>query len=648
MNACYCGSDFQFVIGQGANQPWYTRAVSDGSYRLHLNGTGDIVTLNSSGNVGIGTTSPSASLEVSGAAYIRTPNTGVSQVLRFDRSQATTGDIGQLQFYTNDGAGNPTEYGRITGTATTINNGIEKGELYFSTTLNGSLAERMRITSSGNVGIGTSSPANALHVNSGTTNEVARFESTDGTAYLSIMDNSTTSSLQGIGSAGDNLTFYANGGERMRIDSSGNLKLTGLSNGTLNFAGGNTSGGSKIQAFNDAGNANGYLAIEGYSSEYMRIDSSGNVGIGTSSPALKLSVNGDIWQGNGSGIEIGRITNASGWYDFGGSSNVNGAQMSHVGTLRFLTASTERMRIDSSGNVGIGVAPARQFHMHNASGDNNFHITNSTTGSTAADGFSIVSQSTTNDVLFNQRETANMRFFTANNEKMRIDSSGNLLVGKTSADSATDGVQFIPDGISAITRSSGEALRLTRNDDDGEILRLQKDGATVGSITTHNGRIGFGGGVTGLRIHNDITSVLPYNPTTGANQFDTVSLGHSATRFKDLYLSGSVVLDEAALTSQTTTTATTSQTAIATFAAATYGSAEVLIQAKDGSNRHLTKLLITHNGTTAIATEYGTVVTSGNLATYEVDINSGNVRVLATPASTNSTVFKMTLELIEV
>jgi hypothetical protein len=108
------------------------------------------------------------------------------------------------------------------------------------------------------------------------------------------------------------------------------------------------------------------------------------------------------------------------------------------------------------------------------------------------------------------------------------------------------------------------------------------------------------------------------------------------------------VLDEAALTSQTATTTTTSQTAIATFAAATYGSAEVLIQAKDGSNRHLTKLLITHNGTTATATEYGTVVTSGNLATYEVDINSGNVRVLATPASTNSTVFKMTLELIEV
>jgi hypothetical protein len=115
--------------------------------------------ITSTGNVGIGTSSPTAPLEVSGSAYIRTANTAVSQVLRFDRDQATTGDIGQIQFYTKDGAANPTEYGRITGAATTINNGIEKGDLYFSTTLNGTLAERMRITSTGNVGIGVTPSA---------------------------------------------------------------------------------------------------------------------------------------------------------------------------------------------------------------------------------------------------------------------------------------------------------------------------------------------------------------------------------------------------------------------------------------------------------------------------------------------------------
>jgi hypothetical protein len=48
------GSDYQLMIQQGANQAWYHRAVSDGGYRLHLNGTGDIITVGASGNVGIG------------------------------------------------------------------------------------------------------------------------------------------------------------------------------------------------------------------------------------------------------------------------------------------------------------------------------------------------------------------------------------------------------------------------------------------------------------------------------------------------------------------------------------------------------------------------------------------------------------------
>jgi hypothetical protein len=82
------------------------------------------------------------------------------------------------------------------------------------------------------------------------------------------------------------------------------------------------------------------------------------VGVGTSSPSLKLSVDGDIWQGNGAGTEIGRITNAAGWYDFGGSNNVNGAQMSHGAILRFLTNNTERARIDASGNLLVGTTTA--------------------------------------------------------------------------------------------------------------------------------------------------------------------------------------------------------------------------------------------------------------------------------------------------
>lgn len=94
-------------------------------------------------------------------------------------------------------------------------------------------------------------------------------------------------------------------------------------------------------------------------------------------------------------------------------------------------------------------------------------------------------------------------------------------------------------------------------------------------------------------------------------------------------------------TDNTATTTSTSQTVIAQWSATTFGGGKVIVEAKDGSNRHISELLITHNGTTASATEYGTVHTSGSLATYDVDISGGNVRLLATPASTNSTAYKM-------
>lgn len=101
-------------------------------------------------------------------------------------------------------------------------------------------------------------------------------------------------------------------------------------------------------------------------------------------------------------------------------------------------------------------------------------------------------------------------------------------------------------------------------------------------------------------------------------------------------LSTTAIMDDA-----TATTAATTQVAIDSWSATTYGGGKVIVEAKTGVNRHITELLVTHDGTTAIATEYGTVFTSGILATYDVDISGGNVRILATPASSTSTNFKV-------
>jgi hypothetical protein len=83
----------------------------------------------------------------------------------------------------------------------------------------------------------------------------------------------------------------------------------------------------------------------------MYITSAGNVGIGTISPTLKLSVDGDTWFGNGSGVEIGRLFNDAGVLHLRASNNVTG--------LALGTAGGEKARIDSSGRLLVGTFSAR-------------------------------------------------------------------------------------------------------------------------------------------------------------------------------------------------------------------------------------------------------------------------------------------------
>ena len=95
-------------------------------------------------------------------------------------------------------------------------------------------------------------------------------------------------------------------------------------------------------------------------------------------------------------------------------------------------------------------------------------------------------------------------------------------------------------------------------------------------------------------------------------------------------------------------TSTTSQTAIHTLSASSYRSVEYMIQATQGSNYHVTKVLAIHNGTLAYPTEYGTLYTNGSLGTFDVDISGGNMRLLVTPASSSSTTYKIKFTAIKI
>lgn len=123
----------------------------------------------------------------------------------------------------------------------------------------------------------------------------------------------------------------------------------------------------------------------------------------------------------------------------------------------------------------------------------------------------------------------------------------------------------------------------------------------------------------------------------GTSGTPTYHLEVNGTALANQYRVGST----AAIDETSATLTTTSQTVIGQWSTGAFSGGKYLIQATRGGERHITELLITHNGTTAVATEYGSIWTSSSLATYEVDISGGNFRILATGTSSTSTVYEI-------
>ena len=97
-----------------------------------------------------------------------------------------------------------------------------------------------------------------------------------------------------------------------------------------------------------------------------------------------------------------------------------------------------------------------------------------------------------------------------------------------------------------------------------------------------------------------------------------------------------------AILTNSATTTTESQTSIDSFSASTYRSAKYQIQITRGSEYQVTEISIVHDGSDSYGTEYATLKTGETLSTFSTDISGGNVRLLATPSSSTSTVFKFT------
>ena len=516
----------------------------------------------------------------------------------------------------------------------------------------------------GNVGIGTTNPVAQFAVGgAGRRIEIA---GTDGV----IRGYDRTSSWANIDFEAAGYTFDVSGTERMRIDGSGNVGIGTTSGfgGKLDIDLGTNargyfsnsvsevgSGNFALQVVNSAGSALKPLGFRAEdirfatgSNERMRIDSDGSIDIGStggaSSGNVILSMAGGVGTQNG--------TAAAPTHTFYSDPDT-GMYRAAANTLAFSTGGTERMRLENSGavirlggttNAGYVDFNSSTLQLTTQRNPESGSFTNTGRAHVAIDLFDGNGTAANSYIRFNTTTSNN----TTASERMRLNASGNLLVGVSSSSANMAGIELAGNGQLYASTSSASGHFLNIQGSSGNILALRSAGSTVGQITTDGGDLLIYSSAAshgGLRFGEGY--IFPVN-NNGATSDGAIDLGISgASRYKDLYLSGGVVLDEAYNTTVTATTTSTSQAAIASFSATTYGSAEVVVTAKDGTARHITKFLIVHTGSAASHTEYGTVQTGSSLATFDVDINGGNVRVLATPASTNSTVFNVVMTLID-
>jgi hypothetical protein len=431
--------------------------------------------ITSTGNVGIGNTSPFALLHVGAGSAGSLPD-GAGASFNPQVVHSVTSGVAGIEAMVNDGT-----FNRRIGLFMDQTNAVGGITMTESSTaipfvIRNAGGERMRITSGGDVGIGTTSPSARLHVSGSTTTNLLV-----GTSDLFV----SSSGNVGIGTNTPVTTLQVNGTTRAtRINSTGGIVDFDAQTGN-NFI----QVASSNMSFANNGAVNAYIS------------SSGNVGIGTASPEAKLDIaystnpttaTPHILLKTGGTVKQAAIT----------------AESSLVGGLVFSTGDgtlVDRMTIlRSNGNVGIGTAsPSSVLHVYGPSSGDNIRI--QTAGVSALKVFS--NNQTSNSFDFAQgfasasdnvgyvwnNANAAMVLGTNATERLRIFANGRVGVNTTTdagyqfdvagSMRTTGGANF---GTSTGSVAIGPVSTINSNTFGRGDLQIAKNSYTAVNITTYD------------------------------------------------------------------------------------------------------------------------------------------------------------------
>jgi hypothetical protein len=324
--------------------------------------------------------------------------------------------------------------------------------------------------------------------------------------------------------AGTGTSVGLNFGSGKTLAVAGTLTVTGSA--TVEFADGSAStpsitndGDTNTGIFFPAADT---IAFSEGGVESMRIDSSGNVGIGTDSPEGKLHVLGGsagtvtapsnfplVLEGTTiAGMSVLTSNTGEGriWFGDPDDNDVGRIEYAHsTNAMTFRTNASDRMTIDSSGNVGIGTTSQFASSSVTVRKDQNastrISVKNDDTGSSGGAAFVMnaygnswvvecgSAAKNSNALTFALDATASPP-----SEKMRLDSSGNLLVGTTSTSTANQGAQCRADGMIAAVRDGNAPLIVNRLTNDGTLVSLQQATTEEGTISVSGTTVSYNGG----------------------------------------------------------------------------------------------------------------------------------------------------------